>query len=130
MALSLSLSVFTKKAFHRWKTTRGLNRSISAAMPAHPSITIYVTKNNAFCATESPIKLGILHFYEDRISQNGVSISNFLGSSKTEYSFYHKIKCVIEESVHKLKTMETLGKAHKFSRKENRETYDEEHYDS
>ena len=60
IAFSLSFSVFTKNVFFKWYIISGLRRSISAATPAHPSIIMYVMKNNALLETASPINPGIL----------------------------------------------------------------------
>lgn len=54
IALSLSCSVFTKKAFFRWKVINGTNLRTSAAIPAQPSTIMYVIKNVAFMGIVLP----------------------------------------------------------------------------
>lgn len=61
MACSLSFSVFTKNVFFKWKTTKGTNLKISAAMPDQPSTITYVMKKVAFIGIDTPTVCGILH---------------------------------------------------------------------
>lgn len=61
VASSLSFSVFTKKAIFKWYIIRGTNLTISRAIPAQPSIMMYVMKKVAFIGIDTPIVFGILH---------------------------------------------------------------------
>lgn len=76
IALSTSLSVFTRNMFFRWKITRGFNLRISPAIPAQPSTIIYVIKKVAFIGIDTPIFRGILH----ERKQNAIELQT---SSKT-----------------------------------------------
>lgn len=54
IAFCLSCSVFTKNVFLRWNVINEDNLRISPAIPAHPSIIMYVMKNVAFMGIVLP----------------------------------------------------------------------------